>query len=345
MQRARQLFRVNSLPSPRKGNNLLDSVDHPSYPLRGSKGKYPYVDGRHLIMVLEFYAYGDESGWQSESPFCLVSGYVGSPRQWEIFKQEWNGILGEYEVNAFHARRFFGRNRQGGRLDEYANWSDEKAIAFLDRLTAAIDRRDIRAIGCAVNTADFIALGKGERRYITGAGFRPWGFTLDTYEGVQWLASGGPSQPYYLAFQQCLMDGLAHVPREATVHFVFDHQNVLEDGAIKVFDDFKLHSPSEEGEPKVGRLSFGFASSEPEIQAADLFTYSVFSSLTREQDITPDRRRAFVALTRKRSGIPLANADSIEKAFFASMPDDLRDALRADPPRWPPPPGEWTHVP
>jgi hypothetical protein len=79
--------------------------------LRGSKGTYAYHEGRHVIVAAEFFTYADESGWHQGAKYCLVAGFIGSPRQWKIFEKEWVSILHRFEVSDFHSKEFFWRNK------------------------------------------------------------------------------------------------------------------------------------------------------------------------------------------------------------------------------------------
>ena len=84
--------------------------------LAGSRGPYPYHEGKHLIVAIDLYAYADESGIQGSAPYCLMAGYIASPRRWKPFNAAWKATLEEYGVPEFHAKDFFAvkkRHRVG----------------------------------------------------------------------------------------------------------------------------------------------------------------------------------------------------------------------------------------
>jgi hypothetical protein len=81
------------------------------FTIRGRHSKYPYNQGKHLMAIVNLFAYADESGIDGKPSYCVVSGYIAPQRVWESFGAEWKNILSEYQVSEFHAKEFFKRYR------------------------------------------------------------------------------------------------------------------------------------------------------------------------------------------------------------------------------------------
>lgn len=117
-------------------------------------------------MALRLRAYADESGWNSGS-HCLVSGYVAEPVEWRKFDRMWRRVLRDFEVKVFHAKRFFQRDGDRERLDEYRGWTELKAEKFLSRLIGVIQRCDLHQVGGGVEREAFLRLPLGVRHLLT----------------------------------------------------------------------------------------------------------------------------------------------------------------------------------
>lgn len=79
--------------------------------LKGSKGRFPYNEGKHLILVVRSFVRTDESGIHSGSKVCVVAGYMASPSKWKKFDVAWRAVLTEYRVPFFHGKVFYARKR------------------------------------------------------------------------------------------------------------------------------------------------------------------------------------------------------------------------------------------
>src|SRR3972149_6354915 len=109
----------------------------------GGLGRYPYNRGSHLIMTIDLHAYADESGIEGDSLYCIVAGFVGSPRWWDKFNADWRAIINAApdDVEEFHAKDFFERNHAAKKNSErnpFRSWSG--ASAFLATLVDVIVR-------------------------------------------------------------------------------------------------------------------------------------------------------------------------------------------------------------
>ena len=113
--------------------------------LAGSRGEFPYDEGKHLIVIVEEFFYGDDAGTHSTAAYCLVGGYRASPRQWKKFRKEWQEALDDAGVAEFHANVFFNRTvNKNPQENPYLKWSEAKATAFRRCLLDIIHKRDIR---------------------------------------------------------------------------------------------------------------------------------------------------------------------------------------------------------
>lgn len=109
---------------------------------------HPMDGHRKLFAMMQ--AYLDESGIDHKTDFCILAGYVGGPGQWKRFERKWKGILARHNVKEFHAKRFFQRDDSGQRLDEYQNWTDDKADSFIRELLACIISVKIYPLSCSL---------------------------------------------------------------------------------------------------------------------------------------------------------------------------------------------------
>lgn len=289
--------------------------------LIGGTGDYPLDEGKHLIVVAEWWAYGDESGIQEGSEYCCVLGYVGSPRQWKLFRRDWRSVLGA--VPEFHAIDFFQRASWQSEDSPYHDWSEKKARRFLNGLLGVIDRYDIRPIGFAYKIADFMALNLDERRRLTGA-------TRQTRSRVhqgeleitdKLLSSGAPSEPYFLGFYYLITEALKASPRGATINYVFDRRRTREALAFLTYDEIKKYSESPTFD-RLGLLSFGDSDKYEPLQAADLYAYATNRRL--HGSTTDLVERALDKLGRKRDTMPIGDSSTFH-ALLADL-DKKRQA-------------------
>ena len=298
--------------------------------LKQEPSGFPFRRGRLLIMALQFFAVGDESGIQDGAPYCLVCGYSGSAKEWDAFEPQWQSVLDDAGVERFHATEFFGRDRRGRRLGPYANWTDDDAARFLERLAGAINQRRLRPIGVAVDVAAFNGLTEGERRFLTG-GF--W-MTRNRSEG-RWIRStGAPNKPYYLAFQYFLQQAARHSPKDAQINFLFDRQDVLEAHAVKVFKEIAERGLIIDGDKKnLRRLAFGSSRDDPALQAADLRVNTWYGTLTRENTVEAmgwERVHAMNLLTKKKKSslMGVMTKEVLDKMLSGYLPNEVRKTLQ-----------------
>jgi len=278
-------------------------------------------------VVVELFAVGDESGIQAGAPYCLISGYIGSAKEWLAFEPQWEAVLKGAGVQWFHARQFFGRGNDGRRLGPYGAWTDDDARVFLSKLAGVINQRRLRPIGVAVDTGAFNALTEGERRWLTGG---LWAARPDDLSRGRWTQNtGAPTKPYYLAFQFFLVQAAQSSVKDAQISFLFDRQNVLQAQAINMFQQTVERGLIKiEGYEKYLRwIAYGNSPDEPSLQAADLHTHAWYGTLARGPDLEWERSYAMDLLTKKRTVMGICNADYLEQ-LLTRLPADVRKRLR-----------------
>ncbi len=150
-------------------------------------------------MAVELLVYADESGIHSDAPYCVVSGWIASPRQWKLFEESWTRTLQAYSVSEFHAHDFFGRRAKPS--GHYCDWSGDKAKVFIDELMSAINQHRLYPIGGAVdssfspgwyyynfNTSNNYAIMQQYIWYISGGSY----VTLDVAYSLFYTGIGSP---------------------------------------------------------------------------------------------------------------------------------------------------------
>jgi hypothetical protein len=292
----------------------------------------------------------DESGIdQRRDVICAIGGYLAPPDIWLAFSLDWRTCLENFEVKAFHAGRFFNRDPQGNRLDEYRGWSEAKALAFLHELTEVISRHPIRQIASGVENAAFMNLSIGERRLLTGGRLHA-GTSKSGAPIWKWNRRGAPSRPYYLVFQECIRRAIQMSDDETTVNFILDRQQVLQKHAIRLFEDiaagYRLtFSLPQIAARRLGTISYENSSNWAGLQAADLrahLWYHSVGALGQIPDVLPDatnfpwqnvtlERRLAINLLRKQGEQMLVMYDrrALEETLSGITPDQ-RARVRAD---------------
>ena len=261
-------------------------------------------------MTSLLHAYGDDSGTHRDADFCLILGYIGSPRQWKLFRRDWQAALTmlpkrEGKTPEFHAKEFFQRDRWQSHKSPYYRWTEAKADAFLNRLLDTIHRYCLEPIGGAANTRDFFSYSEAQRRYLTGAAL----ITATHWHGNQFEIidklvehESSPSRPYFVVFPGFLLEAIQKSGSvgDCQVHVWLDEQPAVEARAAEAFASFKKHCSAPEI-TKLGDLTFRESKKEFELQAADLYAYVWYRKLTGT--MTDQLSKAFQVLTKKKPGI------------------------------------------
>lgn len=224
-------------------------------------------------MMME--GYFDESGIHAKARVCLVAGFYGDQDAWRGFEDRWKSIMADYPElgdEGFHAKRFYGR-KTGNRVGKYANWSNEKADKFLDRIVSCIVSCRIYPIGYGLIVEDFLALPLMDRQWLTGARF-----SKTTGEAK---TSGCPNKPYYLPFNFCVLKSA-----EKSTATSIDKINIFV-GLDRTFHGYasSLYKYllvddrlSEKLRSCLGTLANPLAKDTPGLQAADLLAYVMYDA-------------------------------------------------------------------
>ncbi len=236
-------------------------------PIQGSQGRrYPFNRGKHVFVVVELLTYADETGTHGDPSHCIVSGFIGSPRQWEGFDASWNAVLADYGVSEFHSKEFFGRrNARDSSKNPFATWDDTRALSFLRELVEGVLLQwRLYPVGGAVNVADFMSYTEAERRYFTMGKVQRDGSTA--------RSEGAPSRPYQLALVNMLYEAIRRTPQGTRVHFIMDMNSKEEPLAVQTFREIRERkNPTEWG--RLGEMRYAASEQEPGLQAADLYNY------------------------------------------------------------------------
>jgi hypothetical protein len=209
--------------------------------LRGSRGDYPYDQGKHLLVMTQLFTYADESGIEDGAPFCIVGGYMASPHQWKAFRKDWAAALGEFGFRPgseeFHSKVFF--NHQA----PYRSWGHERCATFLRRLLDVINRRQVVPVAGVVDVAAFNALPLEQRQFETGGIFRTPLEASSHDSRRRFLSTGAPNTPYFCAFGSLIGEVVRKAPPDARLNFVLDRQNIVESRAVETFHEVWKKQP------------------------------------------------------------------------------------------------------
>ena len=268
-------------------------------------------------MVAELLVYADESGYHETAEYCVVAGYIGSPRQWKLFNSNWAEILARYSVSELHTKDFFGR-RHKSPSSPYYGWTGGKSHKFLKELTEAIHARRLDPIGETVRVSDFMAFSEGERQYLTHA-------RIDSAGKVDRM--GAPTRPYQWALGGLLVEAAERTPAGMKVHFTLDNHETEEPQTHASFSRF-IENSEDKWRSKLGRLSYAFRGDEPGLQAADLLAHLWYSYHTNDRDMGSENMSAMSVLAKKRSQLNWSDASTLEMALSTLSPQQ-REALRS----------------
>ena len=287
--------------------------------IRASKGKYPYNRGKHLLAILNLYAYADESGMHEDPLFFVLAGYIASPRQWGFFCKDWQKVLDSFDVPAFHAKDFF-QLKAKQLHEQYSNWPEDKNRQFISELSRAINSYRLYPIGCAVDVRAFNNFTIGERRYLTGGNWNA--------KKGRFTTSGKPSAPYLAAFHYYVRAALDRTPDKAKLHLVFDYQNVMKSKARQTFYEMAVLPSLVKGSEKLDSINYLYSPDKPQLQAADLFTYITYRYAV---DGIPSNYSLGIAMNqlfRDRRSVGLMNVEGIESFLQKYLPEIERSRIQ-----------------
>jgi hypothetical protein len=218
-------------------------------------------------------AYMDESGIHDKARFCIVAGYVASPTDWYKFGKEWRRVLKKFCVPVeFHAQRFWTRDGFGRRVDEYQDWSDQKANAYVNALLTAVKKHDLYMLGSVMPVDLFFKYGEDDRRYLTGA----------KVEGGKFKTTGKPTAPYFLPFQHCIIEAAHRFERSAKIDYFFDQNEQLSGWATTLYQDLRSFLKVSD---RLGELKYADSKTSAPLQAADLVCFELKECVEKSKDV------------------------------------------------------------
>jgi hypothetical protein len=290
---------------------------------------YPPWKGTQLVAALtDLTAFLDESGIQNDARFCVLAGYIGSPRQWSLFDGAWRRALDIVPgLESFHAQDFFGAK------GPYRDLAEEDKQRLLVALTGAVSSHRLFPFGAIIEAPVFKSFSYGERRFLTGG--------LFTEDG-RWVTSGAPNRPYFMAFQHCLSAAAKLTKAGKRVNFVFDRQDAYAQRALETFEHVReLMTPEEECK-KIGGCAFLLEGEVTALQAADMLAHCWYQGTTEAFNArdagTPDavrrlkvaagqrRHQAFHLLTDSRgtSRMHFYKRGNDFEGWLKHLPEDIR---------------------
>ena len=139
------------------------------------------------------------------------------------------------------------------------------------------------------------------------------------HKSGKWKRNTGSTDPYYLAFQILLTEAVENADDDATVHFRFDRQNVVEAHAVKTFHE----TVERQAHPLYARLgSIAYVDSEMEVglQAADLHSYAWYSFATKGSQIRQEVRQVLNVLSVGRKSMGVWREDMTEQLLSRLSP-------------------------
>ncbi len=205
-----------------------------------------------------FRAYFDESGITKEDIFCVVVGYLGPAKEWELFVPEWESVLRskQFSISAFHAMEFAGRR------GEFKGWSDAKCASLIKKLANVIKRRQVLPVGSVVAADLFRQLNVDERKWMTGG---HW------VNSKQWRAEGAPTKCYFVPFQHCVVQMVKYTPPGEQAYPVFDRQDQFRFTGEKLYH--RIRQKIDHQDRLGDEVEFSPKTSAMGLQAADLLAY------------------------------------------------------------------------
>jgi len=207
-------------------------------------------------------AYMDDSGSHDGARVCTLAGYFGGWRRWMEFELAWGKVLLAYNVEEFHARRFWGRDKQGYRLDEYKSWDDKKAKRFLGELLTIIESsKEIHPFASGVVASEWEQQTLSDRRMFTGASPR--------------RPSGKPSKSIFLALQRCVICVARYCKPGIKANYFIDSNKQLDAWATICFYEMKERYKQDNDDIclSMGTLTPDDSKTALPLQAADLLAY------------------------------------------------------------------------
>lgn len=275
-----------------------------------------------VIRERGLHALFDESGIESANAFCIVGGFFGTVKQWEHFEYIWKPYG---KSPGFHAKRFFARDQNGQMVSPYRGWTDEQANSYLSKLLKAISVAKINPIISMVDQKAFFSFTVEERHWLTGGVWKV---------NHKLRLVGAPNRPYYLPFQQALIDSINESSPQLNIYFTFDEQQVFEAHARQVYQRIKKSAKADDPVLAERMKGIAFESDLDNIglQASDLLVYAWHEYATRGDRMRDGIRAAFEVFKKKRHGDELVffTHETMERLLGKKPPTDGRILTHRD---------------
>ena len=205
-----------------------------------------------------FKAYIDESGIHSEADMFVLAGYLAPEKEWDRFTKQWQAVLDEYSITAFHAVEC------NGNKGEFSKFKDkrEERNQFVEKLLTTISRRP--------------------RIIPINVGLPPREFPDPQHSKGQARAG----HPYYVCmkmFVVCAIEIMKRMfPKEKKIGFVFDRQDQFDGRAIAVFNG--IVEEEFEGTELLDDIAFRSKKLHIPLQAADALAFDSYQEFRRRRE-------------------------------------------------------------
>lgn len=100
--------------------------------------------------------YFDASGAPNQGLMLVVAGFISFEPRWLRLEYDWNKALAKEHVSLFHMTDFiFGKQRSGGKTNEFAGWSQSRRKAFLTTQVKIVAKNVVKSFASYVVLEDW----------------------------------------------------------------------------------------------------------------------------------------------------------------------------------------------
>lgn len=277
----------------------------------GSKGPYPYHEGRHLIVATREWIFTDESGTHGPAKWCLVAGFRASPGQWAKFDTAWRKALREHRATEpFHSREFFNRENWTWRdPNQFVGWKPKRAASLLSALQGVITRQRIYLVGGAVDVPAFEALADGDRAMLVG--YVPPDRLPAGYNQIRIKRP----EPYMLGYHLTLSIALHAISPTTEMHMKIARHQQYGPRAVQNF--WAMKDASSVTDPAVAAQMKDITPVDPVdspgVQAADLLCFLWYRVLTAgPRNLSTEEYQTFNVIMSRPGVLQTASAEQMQ---------------------------------
>jgi len=248
-----------------------------------------------------FTAYIDESDTHGDAPDIIMSAFIGSQRQWELFNRRLRAIQKEFGFTVFHATDFKGQK------GEFKGWPDEKCQTLIERLTALV--RDELTEGIVTQLP--YALYKQEHLDKV-----PRKMARTSQYGICFLAT----------LEQCVRVLIKEKGNHRLSIVIEEgHKNVGD--AARVFEERRNRYKQHLGADALRTLTIGSKKNNPELMVSDFLAHTVAMGYRRKAVGMPNYTEMTDAQPRKReSGLTF---QEVTPLYLQSLIDEFEADKKA----------------